>query len=103
MGWDDKRWCRVCGGLHNYKGPCEQCIGAVQVSRDPDKDLKAMLPKIDQYNMTATFEGFSSHDIKHMVEYMYGAVMWEYMEDGQSVVCYPTSMGKVTVKHQEPT
>ncbi len=96
MDNDDGRWCHTCGNLHNYSGPCVTLP-------DGDKDLKAILPKIDQYNMTAVFQGFSAHDIKEMIERQYGAVMWEYLEDGRSVVCYPTSTGKVTVVHQEPT
>ncbi len=68
-----------------------------------EKDLKAMLPikRHVRYNLTAIFQGFSAHDIKAMIEYQYGAVMWEYLDDGQSVVCYPTSAGKVTIVHKE--
>ena len=40
--------------------------------------------------------GFSQQEIKGMIEYMYGACVWERISDG-SVVCYPTSLGKVHI------
>lgn len=38
--------------------------------------------------------GFPKHEIKEMIEDMYGACVWEKLNN-DSIVCYPTSKGKV--------
>jgi len=44
----------------------------------------------------AKFTGFPTHEIREIIECIYGSCVWERLKDG-SVVCYPNSSGKIHI------
>ena len=51
-----------------------------------------------KHEYIAELTGFQKEEIKEMIEYKYGACVWERLEDG-SIICFPTGKGKVHLKN----